>query len=115
MEWVKPYCVETNNKRVTNLKHLRKSTGVYFIRELGSKKLVYVGMSRSCLYKALYRHFQDWSSSKQYRVTYYHDRYEVKVILIRKHKVRYYERRLISYFNPLDNRKDKRDSVECPF
>lgn len=43
------------------LKGIRDKSGVYFIKENGI--LVYVGMSRSNLQEALYRHFQDWSRS----------------------------------------------------
>lgn len=42
--------------------------GVYIIKKAG--EVSYIGYSNKNVYKALTRHFQDWSSSRQTRITY---------------------------------------------
>jgi hypothetical protein len=98
-KWDAPY----RNKHTTKLSWMKK-TGLYIIRDKNTKQIVYVGMSRSCLYRGMYRHFQSWNDPRQYRVTYLdRDNYEVRLILVEFEKVEYFERRLIWYLNPRDN------------
>ena len=87
--WFSPYLKRKNAKgkmvRKTTLPFITKAQcGVYIIRSKRSKKILYVGYSGSQLYKTLYRHFQDWRKSSQYRAEYRNpDQYEVMVILTR--------------------------------
>lgn len=92
--------------RVYGLQGIRKKSGVYFIRENGI--LVYVGMSRSNLQEALYRHFQDWSRSwKQKRVFYKNEvdvhNYEVACITTECDQAHPMEKCYILEYNPRDN------------
>lgn len=101
-----PAYLQVENKRgkVYGIKGIRKKYGVYFIRENGI--LVYVGMSRSNLQEALYRHFQDWSRSwKQKRVMYKssENNYEVACITTDKDAAHPLEKCYILEFNPRDN------------
>lgn len=48
--------------------NIRNRPGVYLIYK--SNKLMYVGFSRTDVYKALYRHLQEWNDSTQQRITY---------------------------------------------
>lgn len=48
--------------------NIRNKPGVYLIYK--SRSLVYVGFSASDVYKALYRHLQEWNDPNQQRVTY---------------------------------------------
>ncbi len=101
------YLPEKNKRgKVYGLQGIRKKAGVYFIRENGI--LVYVGMSRSNLQEALYRHFQDWSRSwKQKRVFYKHEvdvhNYEVACITTESDQAHPMEKCYILQYNPRDN------------
>lgn len=114
MTWVPPY-----EGTRTTLRHLHKKSGVYLIRNKTTKELLYVGMSKSSIYSALYRHFQDWSMSKQYRVWYMNRcDFEVRCIVVNRSRVGYVEKRLIAYFNPKDNivkHNPWKKGNECPF
>ncbi len=103
-----PAYLPTKNKRgkTYGLSGIRKKTGVYFIKENGI--LVYVGMSRSNLQEALYRHFQDWQRSwAQKRVNYldFSNVYEVACITTEKDDAHPLEKCYILEFNPRDNNK----------
>lgn len=80
-------------------------TGVYIVKE--NNKIVYVGMSRTNLYKTLYRHFQQWNHSLQEVVTYANKlkrhRYTVRVILCTPLQAEKLERALIIKYKPRDN------------
>ena len=73
---VKPY------KEVKGVKHttcnLRNVGGVYIIYDL-NLKVKYIGMSGNNLYRTMYRHFQDWKSSDQVRVTYNPEKVKIAV------------------------------------
>lgn len=64
---VKPY------KEIKGVKHttcnLRNVGGVYIIYDL-NLKVKYIGMSGNNLYRTMYRHFQEWGTSNQIRITY---------------------------------------------
>jgi hypothetical protein len=103
-KWDYPYQGD-NLHRTTKHKEAWGKSGIYLIREnSGSNIIRYIGMSRSNLYKALYRHFESWEDNRQRRVVY-SDRsaYEVRVIVCELRWVDYIEQRLIQYFNPPDN------------
>ena len=96
--WQPPYIGSVSTQKVFGKK------GVYLIRELPSKQIVYVGMSKSNLWKALYRHFQSWNDYRCRRVVYHdRDRYEVKTLVLEQGEVDRYERSLIREFLPRDN------------
>ncbi len=100
-----PAFVPTKNKlRKYGLQGIRYKFGVYFIRENGI--LVYVGMSRSNLQEALYRHFQDWRKSwAQKRVNYldFNNIYTVACITTEKEEAHPMEKCYILEYNPRDN------------
>ena len=96
--WQPPYIGSVSTQKVFGKK------GVYLIRELPSKQIVYVGMSKSNLWKALYRHFQSWNDHRCRRVVYHdRDKYEVKTLVLSVCDVDRYERSLIRKFTPRDN------------
>jgi len=61
-----PYYYNNGVKHTTF--NIRNVPGVYMIYK--DSELVYVGYSGNNLYRTMYRHFQDWSKSKQYRAIY---------------------------------------------
>jgi len=109
---------ETKRGKIYGLSGIRNKSGVYFIKENGV--LVYVGMSRSNLQEALYRHFQDWSSSwKQKRVSYKNEiginTYEAACITTDKDNAHPLEKCYILEYNPRDNNmkyEEYRNEVE---
>jgi hypothetical protein len=67
--WFAPYVLK-NDKLKPNFKQTEKfKTGVYFIRDKKTQKILYVGYSGSNLYRTIYRHFQRWEDG-QYRATF---------------------------------------------
>jgi hypothetical protein len=75
---------------------------VYFIRDIVTKEILYIGMSRYSVYKALYRHFNRWEDNPN-RSIFDSNTVEVKVILCSN--AHGYEKRLIRYFQPEVNRE----------
>jgi hypothetical protein len=69
--WFAPYG-KKNGIYKPNLKLLSNQfkTGVYFIRNKKTTKILYVGFSGYNLYKTIYRHFQSWNDRTQYRATF---------------------------------------------
>lgn len=91
----------------TNIAHLSKKKGVYFIYE--GSKLVYIGHSRYNLYKTILRHFQEWKDQAQpTRVTYVRkklrNKYSVKVYLTTAADAPILEEKLILKHRPRDNK-----------
>lgn len=96
---------------IRGTKEVRRKTGVYFIKEDG--ELIYIGMSKSCVYNALYRHFQHWvahdrTRHKHKRLTYKHwlkkHKYEVAIVYLEKEIVDHVERFNIGTYRPRDNK-----------
>lgn len=75
-----PYFWERHKMRASTTFAKRNKSGVYIIYK--NNKPVYIGFSRTDVYKALYRHFQKWSDKTQVRVTYDPNNasYKVRVI-----------------------------------
>jgi len=98
----------------TTKRKFRFQPGVYLIKD-SFEKMVYIGKSNTCLYKALYRHFQKWDDPKFPRLTYEGKRheYKVKCILMSNGFVNYFEARLINSFKPRDN-KDFCEHINNP-
>jgi hypothetical protein len=101
--------------RQTRFISSRWQAGVYLIKENGT--LVYVGYAGECLYRTLYRHFQNWTSKSYhsnkvapapYRVSYRQqmssNTYEVRLIHCSKKQASRLEKVLILRYNPRDNR-----------
>jgi excinuclease UvrABC nuclease subunit len=82
-----------------------KKTGCYIIKE--NDKIVYIGMSKTNLYKTLYRHFQTWHHSQQEVITYVNklksNRYTVRVVYCTPLQAEKLERALIIKYKPRDN------------
>ncbi|MDD5358540.1 MAG: hypothetical protein PHX80_05295 [Candidatus Nanoarchaeia archaeon] len=87
--------------------------------------ITYIGMSRTNVYKALFRHFQVWNDGN-HRVVYFdHHNYEIRTILCSPNQAIVCERRLIKWFKPADNAEFYEDweysdsiakeEVECPY
>lgn len=76
MKWCLPY----ENGRSTKRNCFGKP-GIYFVREVETKEVVYIGMSQSNCWKALYRHFQQWSDRVSRVVYQNRERYEIRVIV----------------------------------
>lgn len=97
---------KTKRGKKYGLQGIRKKSGVYLIKENGI--LVYVGMSRSNLQEALYRHFQDWSRSWRQRRVFYKNElsehnYEVACITTDAGAAHPLEKCYILEYNPRDN------------
>lgn len=88
-------------KGKTNFAKFIGKSGVYIIRYNG--KVVYVGMSKSDVYKTMIRHFQEWND-KQKRVTYpQKPEYRARVILCTPLQAVKLETALILKHRPRDN------------
>lgn len=57
-----------NKEGKTNFRYTSGKPGVYLIYRDGV--LVYIGSSKSDVYKTMYRHFQSWNDPTQVRVTF---------------------------------------------
>jgi len=98
-KWDLPY----RNNRTTKRFTFNKS-GIYFIRCIKTKNILYIGLSLSNAYKALYRHFESWNDYKHQRITYDdRNKVEIRVILCDKYVADRYEKLLIRKFQPSDN------------
>jgi hypothetical protein len=106
---------------------LKGEAGVYVIRDIESREIVYVGSSTGRLYDTLTRHFQTWRRYKgfwrgQYGeghdpgLTYERDSVEVAVRLTSPSKSLDEEMRLIARLKPRDNLIGQVDAAEeVPF
>lgn len=97
--WISPYTKKGN----ANYKHSKKC-GVYLVRSRKSKKILYVGYSGYDLKKTLYRHFQSWNDSTQFRAVYKNrNLYQIKVIECSCSAASKLEKYLIKKYKPRDN------------
>lgn len=84
----------------------RSRAGCYLIKENGV--IVYVGMSKSCVVTAMYRHFYNWDDH-QYRVSYFKkmskNKYEAAIFYAMKEEAPKLEQSLIMLLNPRDNKE----------
>jgi len=103
MRWYKPYKQIKGELRPNpHIPWLDSPDGVYLIRRIKTGRIHYVGHSKSSIYKTLYRHFQDWSESDQYRATYPKKGYEIALIPTRKDRVKKLEKFLTVKIRPKD-------------
>ena len=112
------------------LRMLRKIRGCYVIRDKASKRVVYVGSSKSTLYGTITRHFQQWKRNQRWwsgaygaghdpGMTYPRGRSEVAV-LVMEHGGDHLkaETGLIARYKPRDNlveKPDGCDDCDAPF
>jgi excinuclease UvrABC nuclease subunit len=91
----------TNGK--TNFRYTAGKSGVYLIYKNDSLK--YVGMSKTDVYKTMYRHFQSWNDPTQIRITYNgkSKALRVRVILCTPAQAVRLEKMLILKHKPKDN------------
>ena len=94
--------------------YLRGKSGCYIIKENG--KIVYIGYSKTILYKTIFRHFQQWADPRAPRVTYVNkmrrNAYTLRVILCTKGLAPRLEKMLIIRHQPRDN-KEKYKSFQA--
>lgn len=102
----------------SNIYFANKKPGVYLIFKKGQSKPIYIGHSKSDLYKVVTRHFQAWEfkDPRQVRVTYLHNRtdYLVRLIFTPPKKAEKLERVLILKYKPIDN-PQKYESYKLDF
>ena len=96
-----------------NIPHLRETknqAGVYIIKSKKTDKIIYIGFSKTQLYKTLTRHFQTWNDSLQDRYVYNKNKYLVRVIYTTPARASILETYLIKKYMPRDN-KDKLEII----
>lgn len=103
--FVKPYYLNGKGKRAYLSQKKFKVPGVYIIKE--NDIVVYIGMSKSDVWRSLYRHFQEWNDWRRERITYKHlmqqHKYEVSVIRTTPFDASQLETVLIQKYRPRDN------------
>jgi len=86
-----------------------KQAGIYFIREQGTAKPIYIGMSKTQLKKTIYRHFQQWDDSKynknEKRIVYEKTGYEIRFIYCTPIQAARLEKYFIQKTQPRDNQQ----------
>lgn len=95
-KWCSPYLKDRTTKRFTY-----KRKGCYLIRDKFTKEILYVGMSNSNVYSAMYHHFNKWNDHPC-RVVLDRNNCEIRVFVDLKEPHRI-EKRLIKFFCPKCN------------
>jgi len=96
-----PY-IAPDHKKVNFSRKLFDRSGVYLIFGKNNK-LVYVGHSKSDLYKTVLRHFQSWNDKTQFRAVYNRRTHSIRLISTTKAKAYNLESALIKKYKPKDN------------
>lgn len=116
--YFKPYQIEPfaeNGKTDPRLRKAYGKSGAYLIKNRAGT-IVYVGHSKSNLYRTILRHFQDWSSSDQYRASYDpFDKHEIKILYSKKKDAEKIECHYQTKHQPKDNRQLCIDFSSVPF
>lgn len=104
------------NKEGKTTFNIRNKPGVYLIYKKtasGRQALKYVGFSRSDVYKALYRHLQEWKDPSQTRITFkQYNNLLVKVIYCRSGEIaKKLEGALILKYKPIRNINKYKDFI----
>jgi hypothetical protein len=110
-KFVQPYTQAPGYMRRLTTFPARAKAGVYLIKE--GKDIVYIGHSRTDVYKTMYRHFQEWTHREQEVTTYAGqdlDKYTVRVIYCTAKQAEAAEKYLIKRHKPRDN-KYKYESI----
>ncbi|MCF8359241.1 MAG: GIY-YIG nuclease family protein [Prolixibacteraceae bacterium] len=100
-----PYRKDKSGNYRVNIPHLREAgnqAGVYLIKSKTTGKIVYIGFSKTQLYKTILRHFQTWNDNRP-RIVYDRNRYLVRVIFTTPKRAAVLEKYLIDKFAPRDN------------
>jgi excinuclease UvrABC nuclease subunit len=79
----------------------RKKTGVYIFYK--NEIVVYVGKSENDVYKAMYRHLQQWNDPSQDRVVYNSNEVKIRIVYCTILQARRLEAALIRKYKPADN------------
>jgi hypothetical protein len=93
-----------NNNGSTNFRYTYGKSGCYIIYK--KDKPVYVGISKTNVYKAMYSHFQSWHDKTQERITYKSKAMKLflcRVILCSPMQAVRLEKMLILKYKPKDN------------
>lgn len=94
-----------NKDGKTNFRYTAKKSGVYVIYR--NSDPVYVGMSKTDVYRTMYRHFQQWNDNTQIRVTYdlkrLRSNFTCRVIICTPAQAERLEKMLILKYKPKDN------------
>ncbi len=87
----------------TNFRYTAGKSGVYLIYR--DSKPAYIGMSKTNVYRTMYRHFQSWDDPLQKRVTYSKrsKSITVRVVLCTPLQAHNLEKALIKKYKPKDN------------
>ena len=99
-KFTEPY-KKVNKQDKTNFRNTWKKSGAYIIKDKNTNKILYVGSSRTNLYKTMYRHFQSWED-KQKRAVYGKYKTKVRVILTSPQRARNLEIGLVKKYSPRD-------------
>lgn len=105
--WFVPYYESETGKKTTVMPGpYAGRSGVYFIKEISTGKIVYVGYSTSQLKDTIYRHFREWGSSWGFDPVYYRNwkDYKVRVIECAPGRAELAEKYFIRKFQPRDNK-----------
>lgn len=99
--WIDPY--KKGKPGQTNGRFAIGRPGCYLVKNKDGK-VVYVGMSASNVYKALYRHFQAWDDPTQVRITFAKaGGYKVKIYLTTEKQAPALEKALMAKHKPTRN------------
>ena len=96
------------------IKNSEPYPGVYIIKNTKTDKVVYIGHSKSNVYKTMTRHFQSWID-RQYRATFNRDNHAVRIVICTSAVwVDRLEKALLKTFNPDANKNslDKKLTTE---
>lgn len=109
-----PFAPIGHREYPTWIRALRKSNGVYVIREISSGEIAYIGESHSHrLYATLTRHFQRWSPKFETAgPTYARRDVDVAVVITPQDHATYLQDQLICALAPRDNRTTCTDLME---
>lgn len=97
-----PYYEKNGTDHCTLKTTFQNESGVYFLKNKEGE-ITYIGSSKTNLYKTIYRHFQDWSSSTQKRVTYGKYTHTLRIILTTPTQSLRVETYLLNKHVPKDN------------
>lgn len=117
--WFNPYKKEpfpSKGQFDERIRQAKGKAGVYIIKE--NNKIVYVGHSKTQLYKTITRHFHKWEhTSRQVSYDVFSANYKVKIIFTPKSEAKDLECKLILKHNPRDNQEKYSfcDYSEVPF
>lgn len=109
-KWFSPYVRSASGAvRCTIDRSAYMRPGVYFIKEVSTGKIVYVGSASADLYKTMYRHFQTWTDKSRGRAGWDRTTYpkfgavKCRIITCTEKQAARWERYYILKLSPRDN------------